>query len=56
MTITEVKTSALVGGSGTEDNPDLRRVVTEKLEEKGSSGPWLWYVGEIMQTSIQSVQ
>lgn len=40
MTITEVKTN---GGAGVE-NAELRRVVTDKLDKKGSGGPWLWYV------------
>lgn len=40
MTITDVQTVVSRGP----ENSDLRRIVSEKLEKKGSRGPWLWWV------------
>lgn len=44
MTITDVKSTVNGGGIRGPENSDLRRVVSDKLDKKGSSGPWLWLV------------
>lgn len=44
MTITDIKSSMNGGGGGGagNENPDLRKVVNDELDKKGSGGPWLW--------------
>lgn len=45
MTITELKGSGNGGGGGggvMVANSDLRKVVNDELDKKGSGGAWLW--------------